>query len=558
MINIDSLILEDFCKENEKFFVGAKVQRIQQPTRRELILHLRNNFESRKLYININPALYHIAFMSKDNENRRHISIPKQPPMFCMLLRKHMEGAKITKIIQPKYERILELYFENYSEIGDKIEECLSIELMGKHSNVVLYNTDNNIIIGCAHNIGAQKSKERELAGGLPFVYPPKLNKKNLLTTRSATFVKVIKDSESPIKKLLNEKYYGFTQITLEEILTKLEIQPDTPARKLCDEQIQILFIALHEYISAEKRNYSIDSEFKKFSSVLNLPVKYQSVSALIDDYFAFYTEKTFVENLKSSLKSGLEKELKKLKEGLKYRQKLFENKDKSLLYKLKADLIMANLYSLKPGAKKVFLKDFDGVKVIEIDLDENLSLTDNANKYYTKYNKAKKAYNVAVEFAQEAQREISYLEELLFSVDIANSVESLQEIAAEIDKEHSPQKLPESIIDKREIRGFVVYIGKNNRQNDLIYSKISSPNDLWFHVLNAPGAHILVKPQNSSQEPDNELLLYAANLAKEYSTQKNSGKVSVIYTKRKYLKKPPNQKGGMVTYKNETEIVVP
>ena len=301
-----------------------------------------------------------------------------------------------------------------------------------------------------------------------------------------------------------------------------------------------------------------MDSDYIKYSSVLKLPIHYCSVNDLLDDYFAFYTEKFFIENLKASLRVRLEKDLKKLKEGLKYRQKQFENLDRSVLYKLKADLIMANLYSLESGLKKTFLRDFDGTNTIEIDLDENLSLIDNANKYYTKYNKAKKAYNVAVEFAQEAQREISYLEELLFSVDIANSVESLQEIAAEIDKEHSPKKLPESIIDKREIRGFVVYIGKNNRQNDLIYSKISSPNDLWFHVLNAPGAHILVKPQNSSQEPDNELLLYAANLAKEYSTQKNSGKVSVIYTKRKYLKKPPNQKGGMVTYKNETEIVVP
>lgn len=126
--------------------------------------------------------------MNKENEAKRNIQIPKQPPMFCMLLRKHMEGARILKINKPEFERIIELTFENYNEIGDRIEECLSIELMGKHSNIVLYNTDNNIILGCAHNIGEEKSKERELAGGLPYIYPPKQNKKNLLQTRFNRF----------------------------------------------------------------------------------------------------------------------------------------------------------------------------------------------------------------------------------------------------------------------------------------------------------------------------------------------------------------------------------
>ncbi len=558
MISIDSLILEDFCKENEDFFIGAKVQKIQQPTRKELVLHLRNNFESRKLYININPSLYHIAFMSKENEKKRCISIPKQPPMFCMLLRKHMEGAKILKIIQPKYERIVELYFENYNEIGDRIEECLSIELMGKHSNIVLYNTDNNIIIGCAHNVGSEKSKERELAGGLPFVYPPIQKKKNLLKTGSPTFIKLLKESELPVKKVLSDSFLGFTQITLEEIMNKLKIPSEMPSSLLKEEQIQILFIAMYEYISLERRIYSIDSEFKKFSSVLDLPLKYDSANKVLDDYFSFHTEKIILKNLKQNLKSVLEKELKKLKESLKYRQKQFENSEKAKMYKLKADLIMANLYSLQSGLKTVCLNDFDGVKSVEIELDENLSLIDNANKYYAKYNKAKKAYAVAVEFANEAKTEIAYLEDVIFSIDIADSFDSLNEIASEVNKDAEHKKLPEPGIDKREFKGFTIYVGKNNRQNDLIYSKISSPNDIWFHALNVPGAHILVKIPNEKIEPDGELLLFAANLAKQFSASRNSGKVSVIYTKRKYLKKPQNQKGGMVTYKNETEIVVP
>lgn len=177
MISIDSLLAEAFVEENRAFFEGAKVQKIQQPTRKELILHLRSNFESKKFYINIHPRFHHAALMNKENEAKRNLKIPAQPPMFCMLLRKHMEGAKIVRINKPENERIIELFFENYDEIGAKVEECLSIELMGKHSNIVLYNTDNNIILGCAHNIGSEKAKKGNLRAVCPtFTRPNRTN----------------------------------------------------------------------------------------------------------------------------------------------------------------------------------------------------------------------------------------------------------------------------------------------------------------------------------------------------------------------------------------------
>ena len=249
MLNIDSLLLEDFYNENKDFLINARVQKIQQPTRREVILQLRNNAESKKLYININPEYYHVCFMSKDNEIKRDIQIPKQPPMFCMLLRKHMEGARIVGVNKPDFERILELNFENYNELGDKIEECLSIELMGKHSNIVLYNTDNNIILGCAHNIGEEKSKERELAGGLPYIYPPRQNKKNLLNTRSDHFISHLKKSQLPLKKTVAEKYYALSQAVVEDICDINNISANQNASLLSDTDIKVLFVALHEFL---------------------------------------------------------------------------------------------------------------------------------------------------------------------------------------------------------------------------------------------------------------------------------------------------------------------
>ena len=172
MITYDSLTLKFWIEQNSEILTDARVQKIQQPTRRDFVFSLRNKGETKKLYININPQYHHVCFMDKTNEEKRLITIPSKPPMFCMLLRKYLENAKITKVHQPEFERILEFYFETYNELSEKIYLCLAIELMGKHSNVILYNYDTNIILGCAHNVGSEKSREREMAGGLPYVYP--------------------------------------------------------------------------------------------------------------------------------------------------------------------------------------------------------------------------------------------------------------------------------------------------------------------------------------------------------------------------------------------------
>ena len=183
MITFDNLILEAFINQEKEFITGARINKIQQPTRKELILFLRNKGVARKLYINISPQNYHICFINEKTEQKRDIEIPKQPPMFCMLLRKYIENSKIAKVANPSGERIVELYIETFNELGDKIYLCLSIELMGKHSNIILYNTDTNIILGCAHNVGADKSSIREIYGQIPYTYPPKQKNMNYTKT---------------------------------------------------------------------------------------------------------------------------------------------------------------------------------------------------------------------------------------------------------------------------------------------------------------------------------------------------------------------------------------
>ena len=561
MLHIDSLLLEAFYNENKDFFVNARVQKIQQPTRREVILHLRNKSESKKLYININPDFYHICFMSKENEARRNIEIPKQPPMFCMLLRKHMEGAKILKITKPDFERIIELTFENYNELGDRIEECLSIELMGKHSNIVLYNTDNNIILGCAHNIGAEKSKERELSGGLPYIYPPKQDKKNLLTTRSDYFISYLKKSSVQTKKVIAERYYNFSQAVAQQICEINKILPEKPAKDLGENEMKILFIALHEFLEKDYRKYSLNKDYSLYSCVKKLDYEYDNINLLIDDYFANNIEKSLLKNLKSSLKTKLNKDLKKYRNILLNQQKQLEKQIKADEYKKKGTLLTANSYAIQNGINSVCLKDYETMQDIEIQLDENLSPIENAQRYFNLYNKIKKACEIAQKMSQETKQQILNTQQLLYDIENTDSLGELKEIAQDFEPEiqQKPSKKNEITLKllKTEVNGYTVYVGKNNKQNDYLYSKISSPEDMWFHTLNTPGSHIIVKTAENKKHIDDDTLLKIAKLAKEYSTAKNSTKIPVVYTLRKYVKRPNNTKSGFVVYKNETEIVV-
>ena len=232
-------------------------------------------------------------------------------------------------------------------------------------------------------------------------------------------------------------------------------------------------------------------------------------------------------------------------------------------MYMTKGNLLTANAYQIETGLKSVTLHDYESDENIEIALDESLCAIDNAKKYFALYNKNKKAYTVAQEMIEKTNEEIMYYKQLLYDIDTSETLQELKDTAAEIEPQSirntkSNNKKETTInITKLNFSDFTIYIGKNSKQNDYLYSKISSGNDMWFHVLNTPGSHIIVKsPNTSTQIPDN-IILKAAQLAKEFSTAKNSSKTAVVYTMRKYIKRPNNTKSGFVVYKNETEIIV-
>mgnify|MGYP005764372565 CR=1 FL=1 len=470
MISFDSLTLKYWLEQQKAFLTNARVQKIQQPTRRDFVFFIRNEGVTRKLYININPQYYHVCFMNKETENNRLISIPEKPPMFCMLLRKYLENARITHVEQPEFERILEFYFETYNEISEKIYLCLAVELMGKYSNVILYNYDTNIIIGCAHNVGAEKSREREMSGGLPYVYP----------------------SGRPNTWYVNKN---------------------------------------------------------------SLSEKCEDINSVIDNYYSEYIYNDKINRLRSNCRQFVSNQLKKDRNSLKKMQSRLDKEKSFDKYRLYGDLIMANLYNLKDYQKSVNVYDYENGKEIALELDETKTLKENANNFYKLYNKSKTSILKLSKLSQDLQTQIDYYEQILYSIEIAESFEDFTEIQSELEPERKSKTSSKMSVEPLEfdLDGCKVFVGRNNRQNDYIVSKLSRDDDLWFHTKDCAGSHVLLR----CQEPTDKLIFECAKLAKEYSKGKDSSKVGVIYTRRKFLKKPPKANLGYVTYKCEQEIIV-
>ncbi|MBO5737762.1 NFACT family protein [bacterium] len=475
MQNIDCHTLKVFFEENIDFFIGSRLQKIQQPTRKEFIFSMRNNGESRKFYININPQLYHIAFMSKENEVKRGLVIPKQPPMFCMLLRKYLEGCKIADACVIDNERILELYFEITDELSQPRFLCLCIELMGKHSNIILYDRDSQVIIGCAHNIGSEKSRYRELQGGLKYIYPPKLN----------------------------DKYQG-------EPLYKI-----------------------------------LDSGF--------------DVNAKLDNYFAVIQEKINIKHSKAQLNNIINPKLKRIKNSIEKISQLLDKRDKTNLYKLYGELLTANLYQKKDYSDNIELLNYFTGETIVIELDNTMTLNENAQRYYKLYTKSKTTKEKSEQMLAELEIEKDYLENVLYSIEKAVDINELEEIKDELGIVKHAQQMnsstKEGLLQKFNINGFEVFVGKNNKQNDYIISKLSRDEDYWFHTRLCAGSHVLLKVQD--EEPDEKTIFECCKIAREYSSASLPSKVGVIYTKRKFIKKPPKAPLGYVIYKNEKEVLV-
>ena len=570
----DGVVAKNVVIELSDIIVGGRIEKIFQPEKDEVLILLRSKGQNLKLILSANASYprIHITDLSKEN--------PLNPPVFCMLLRKHLSGGKIIKVEFYDFERIISVHIEAVNELGDITYKKLLIEIMGKHSNIMLLN-DGDVIIDSIKHIDSDISRVREVMPARPYKLPPGQDKVNPETLDFYAFFQNARNhSETRISKYLLNNLKGFSPLLCEEVCYRAEIDGRTPIDELSDAALEKVKNTLHSVISNisassfspciawsdQSKSKPLDFhslEITQYPYIEYLP----SISSTLD---LFYTSKDNAERLiqkKSDLTRVLNNGIDRCNKKISIHQDTLREVADRDKFKLYGELITANIHCIPKGSKLVSLLNYysENSEYIDIPLDENMLPQENAQRYYKKFSKAKSAYNYTSTQLEEAFKELEYLESVLQNLDTATTTQEIEEIRQELVDVGYVNESRKSKIKKKikalepylykSSDGFDIFVGRNNVQNDYLTLKMSSSNDIWFHTKNIPGSHVIIKKQ-AGDIPENTLL-EAALIAAYHSKGKLSSHVEVDYTQVKNVKKPNGAKPGMVIYINYKTIIV-
>ena len=567
-MSLDGTVVKNLVYEINNRVIDGRIDKIYQ-NNNDLLINIRAKGQRERLFISISgsPRMY---FSDEIFDS------PQNPPAFCMLLRKHLENNQILEVSQYKMDRIIKILVKSRDELGEYSKKALIIELMGKHSNVILIDDDSKKIIDSLKRINFNLSSVREILPGL--TYNPEDISEGLDPCQVDSISDLIKDSRENlnIKSFFLKNFTGISPQMCNEIEYRSNIDFKRNLSALTDPEIIELDKIFSEIFKIVKENdfspikIYRENLFKDFYSIdlesLNdkEKIKVDSISSLLEE---FYNSKFLRDSLGSKskeLKKIVKKNIEKLNRKLSNQANELNvalNREK---FKVYADLISSNFYKIEKGADSVTVENFyDEMKEIKIPLDPTLDGPSNAAKYYKKYSKLKNAASFLTEQIEIGKSEISYLGSMLLNIDFAERPDEIDELYEEMEKEGYLKKKKknnkkkkdsdENYITVKTEDGFDIYIGKNNRQNDYLTHKKAKKNDLWFHVKDAPGSHVILK--NDNRDFTNNSLLTAAKLAAKYSSLSKSQNIPVDYTFKMYVKRHPAKKPGLVTYTNYKTI---
>ena len=563
---LDGIVLSNIAYEIENHALNGRIDKIHQPEPDEIILAVRGFGESRKLLFSANPSNPKVCFTESSKEN------PQTAPLFCMVLRKYLAGGKITAVNQPGFERILELHVESANEMGDTSVKRLIIEIMGKHSNIILVN-EAGIIIDSVKRVSLDKSSVRQVLPGREYEYPPTQDKLDPTKITKESFLAALKAKGSiKAQEAVYKTYSGISPLAASEICVRSGINPSDFLDIIDQAALEKLyenFANVFELTTAKKYSpflyFEENAKLKDFSSIELTMLEgfkskpYESISALLGDFYrqkdAYYSTNQKTSDLKKIVVNHIERVARK-KEILAAAIEEASTRDE---LRHKGELITANIYSIKQGQTTARLIDFydESAAEIEIALDSALTPAENAQSYFKKYNKQKRTYEAALIQIKTAEEDLYYLESILNSLEMNLSADDIEEIRQEL-KEQGYIKKASSSAKKKMLKkskpmhfkssdGFEIFVGKNNKQNDELTMEFAEPTDMWLHTKIIPGSHVIIKTEGRT--PPDKTIEEAANLAVHFSKGRDSGMVGVDYTLRKYIKKPNGAKLGMVVY---------
>lgn len=557
----DGIVTKKIVYELKDVLIGGKINKIFEPNKNEIILGIYSHGKNYALNISIASNNYRINLTTTSKPN------PLNAPNFCMLLRKHLIGSKITNIYSNSLERIVYLDLECFNELNDLVTKKLVIELMGKHSNIILLN-NNNFIIDSIRHLDTYSGSVRDILPAHEYINPPD-EKLDFYITSEAEFICNLEIREN-LSTYLPNKYNGISKTFILSALESLNISDNNYSK----EDLKTLYKYIKDIIN-NLNNTSLTDFNSDYSIILVKTENLLQANFFIDD---FYNKKEsdeiltiYKSNLSKLVLSNLKKITKKVN-NINLKLKECEDMDK---YRMYGELITSNLYRIDNNinSSSIILENYyDNCKKIEIPLDNTISPAYNAKKYFKKYNKLKNSLEIVTVQKKEALAELNYLESITYELENASSVSELEEIDNEISENVlfkntiQNSNIKKNKINKKKVHdeyepitytidGLTLYVGKNNKQNDYITTKLGKNEDIWFHTKDIRGSHCLLKCNGITVSQNT--IVACAEIAAFYSKAKLSSNVPVDYCFIRNVKKPSSSKPGMVIYTNNHTINV-
>jgi len=571
----DGILLNCVVNELKQKILNGRIEKIYQPEKDEINLLIRGKGINHRLLISAsaNNSRIHLSEINKSN--------PLSAPMFCMLLRKHLLGGRIIDIEQPDFERIAIVHIECKDELGDLTVKKLIAEVMGRHSNIILTD-DNGKILDSIKRINHEISSVREVLPGKQYILPPSQGKQNPLLYDYETFFNFIDNSQilkSP-DKLISDSFTGISRVSAREIVFRAIGGKECGIKDLSLAEKHKLSSSFVDFFNLVRKG---DFSPRLLKDDHDYPVEvfpfpfyhyshehqevFLSVSQALEVYYKERDQRDRLKQHTSNLRKILNTNLERAQNKLGVLLEELESAEKAETYKLWGELITANLYSIPKGVEEVKLVNYydpDG-SIVEIPMDPQKSPSQNAQFYFKKYNKAKNAVEMISEQIKETKEEINYIESQLDNLYKCTDELEVQEIREELAREgyikandgkkHVQKPTPSKPYHFISSDGFDIFVGKNNAQNDRLTLKTAAPEDIWMHVKEIPGSHVIIRTQGRNI-PD-KTLFEAAMLAAYFSKARSSSNVPVDYCHRKNVKKPNGAKPGMVIYEHYNTIYV-
>ncbi len=568
---LDGTVIANLAFELNSKLSGSRISKIVQPETDELLLTIKTEAGQLRLLLSANASLP-LAYLTEKNK-----PAPMTAPNFCMLLRKHIGGGRILSVAQPGLERVLVFSVEHLDEMGDLCTRKLILEIMGKHSNLILTDSEDKILDSIKH-ISAQISSVREVLPGRPYFIPTQEGKKDPLEETADGFLRTIRPQPRSVAKAVYGSYTGISPLIANEMCYRAGIDGDAPCASVDDSSFRSLAEHFME-VMARIRNYDFAPriyrsenepvEFSSFPLMSYADCEEESMRSISQVLETFYAEKSTYSRIRqksTDLRHIVNTHLTRSCRKYDLQKKQLQDTEKRDKYRKYGELIHTYGYDIPEGAKSFQAPDYETGETVKVPLDPTLSPMENAKKYFDRYGKLKRTYEAQSSLIEETRAEIDYLESVATALDIARSETDLAQIREELTqngyirqrggkgKKQTPKSNP---YHYRSSDGYDIYVGKNNVQNDELTFRFGEGNDWWFHAKQMPGSHVLVKTKDG-ELPD-QTFEEAASLAAYYSRGRGSEKVEVDYIQKKHVKKPGGSRPGFVVYyTNYSMVAVP